>query len=375
MKNKLFLSLIALLFGIFSIAQSGFRPGFVIDLANDTIRGEVDLRGGGSMHNECRFRVARGATVITYKPFDIEAYGFDDGRFFISREVNERPVFLEFLVKGYLNLYFLIQDSKERFFMEKELTELIEIKYEELEVFRDMTTQHSHIHSDRFIQRSSFHIGLLQYHTQDAPSLRQTIERISRPNQKDLIEFAVDYHNLVCDDYDCTVFRKILPPVRANLELVGGLFINRSYLHFPEGSVPIFGLVARVTIPRLSEDIALKTGVLFSKYQYRLSIDEYAGTTKTLYLIPFQLEYTYPKGLIKPVLAVGFAIPRGDKRKFFSDDRVASTVFSGGLIAKINEQVGLRFNADIEFAPKYNLPVIPHTLRGYGLSLGLSYHF
>jgi hypothetical protein len=60
-------------------AQKNFRPGYVVQPAGDTLRGEVDARGGQRMASLCLFRSTASAQPKNYAPADLKAYGLSKG--------------------------------------------------------------------------------------------------------------------------------------------------------------------------------------------------------------------------------------------------------------------------------------------------------
>ena len=67
--NRFYLALlwVAVLSGLMStrlLAQANFQPGYVLPLAGDTLRGEVDLQEGRLNAKACRFRPMAAAEVV-----------------------------------------------------------------------------------------------------------------------------------------------------------------------------------------------------------------------------------------------------------------------------------------------------------------------
>jgi hypothetical protein len=83
----------------FLYAQNDFNPGYVITIKGDTLFGKIDYRGDLYMKSICRFMTAEN-TINEYTPHDILAYRFIDSKYYISREVDGKSVFLEYLIKG-----------------------------------------------------------------------------------------------------------------------------------------------------------------------------------------------------------------------------------------------------------------------------------
>ena len=87
-------------------AQTDFRAGYVIKVSSDTLFGEIDYRGDFLMSRLCKFR-GNENSVVDFTPEKITAFRFIDGKYYASKELNEKTVFLEYLIKGEINLYYL----------------------------------------------------------------------------------------------------------------------------------------------------------------------------------------------------------------------------------------------------------------------------
>ncbi len=111
-------------------AQRDFRPGYIIKNSGDTLYGKIDYRNDLLMSSVCTFK-ANDNTINEFLPKDILAYRLIDSKYYISREVNGKSVFLEYLIKGKVNIYYLRDDTGDHYFLDKEGVKLTEIPYEE----------------------------------------------------------------------------------------------------------------------------------------------------------------------------------------------------------------------------------------------------
>lgn len=112
-----FVALLALLALPFAVhAQADFRPGYIIALKGDTLRGSVDYGSGNRSAYECRFRPDNAAAIEKFLPSQLQGYGFPHDRFYQSRRVpaqnpaadtTSERLFLEVLVQGPASLYYL----------------------------------------------------------------------------------------------------------------------------------------------------------------------------------------------------------------------------------------------------------------------------
>ena len=101
-------------------AQANFRPGYIVSLKGDTLRGSLDYGSGNRSAYECRFKPGNEAANEKYLPSQLLGYGFLHDRFYQSRRVPaQNPVadttskilFLEVLVQGPVSLYVLSDNT------------------------------------------------------------------------------------------------------------------------------------------------------------------------------------------------------------------------------------------------------------------------
>ena len=128
-----------ILFGLFlSIgflnAQNDFRPGYIIINTGDTLYGEIDYRGDLLMSSICKFKSIDTA-INKYSPNDIIAFRFIDSKLYISKKVKSRRIFLEYLIKGNISIYYMRDKNGDHYFMDKEGENLTEIPYKEENYF------------------------------------------------------------------------------------------------------------------------------------------------------------------------------------------------------------------------------------------------
>lgn len=304
-------------------AQTDFRPGYIIKTTGDTLFGQIDFRGDLLMGSVCKFKDADN-TIIKYSPEDIVAYRFNDSKYYVTRDVNSQKTFMEYLIKGKINIYYLRDDSGDHYFVDKEGDRLIEIPYEE---------GIKYIDGKPIYYESKKHIVILNTLMQDAPALQARIQSVKKPEHQNLIKLAEDYHNAVCDDEKCMIYEKKLPFIRILPELVSGVIkysnmedINdRFYMHS--------GVIGHIWMPMTSEKVYFRTGILFSQL-------DFDGDKTTYYKVPCQIEYIYPKGIFRPRLAYGLN---------FYKPRYQSVSFNVGGNFKLSETFFLSVTTDFEF--------------------------
>lgn len=293
--KRLILSLVLLALTIVAYSQTNFKPGYIIKNDGDSIHGLVDFRDASILSKRCVFIADNQTGEQTFLPGEIESFTFDGGKYFISKTVNGVSFFLEYLVKGKVSLYSRKQDVSTYYYIDKDTCGIIEIPYEEGVRYKGDTA---------YYYKSNKHIGILKYYMSDASKLDKNILDLNRPQRKELISLAKNYHNLVCNDYQCIVYEKKLPLLRVDPQLVFG-YTRFSY----EQEVPenlnrfeTYGMLLHFWVPYLGESLFLKTGYVAINAKYE---NEFGFETKAL-KIPLQIEYLYPKGIIRPRVSAGF---------------------------------------------------------------------
>ena len=268
-RNSLFL-IFSLLIPLTLQAQTDFRPGYVIRMDGDTLFGHVDYRGDILMSRQCKFQGAVESEDRTYFPWEIAGYRFTDSKYYVSREVDGTNVFVEFLIKGEINIYYLRDDSGDRYFLNKQQGPLIEIPYEEGQKYRD---------EKQYYYQSTKHYGILKLHTQNAPSLVPQIMRIEKPSHENLIQLAQEYHEEVCEEGECIIYERQPPAAELKLELAGRLVHYRNKIDEAGARSDLanlnyaqWGAYVHIGAPRINERFFFKTGL--SVFPWTMSTEQ-----------------------------------------------------------------------------------------------------
>ncbi len=324
-------------------AQTDFRPGYIIKTTGDTIFGQIDYRSDLLMSSLCKFKDVDN-TITYYSPIDIGAFRFLDSKFYVSRKVDGAYFFLEFLIKGKVNIYYMRDENGDHYYVEKENVGLTKIPYEE---------GIRNIDNKAYYYESTKHTGLLYYYMQDAPELQARIQSIRKPAHRNLIKLAEEYHNAVCKDEKCIVYHKSSPLIKVLPEIISGV-INYTNA---EGIIQKLyfqtAIIGHIWMPRLSEKAYFRTGVIFSQ----LYLD---GEKSNVYKIPCQIEYIYPRGTFRPRIAYGL--------NFFYPIYQSVSFNLGGNI-KLSEKLFLSVTSDIEFHPI--MLIVPESRLSHSFQIGL----
>ena len=342
-------------------AQTDFRPGYVITNSNDTLYGEIDYRGDMLMGQVCKFRSSE-RDIVSYTPYDIAAYRFIDNKYFVSREVLGKRVFLEFLIKGQVNIYYLRNEISDLYFIDKEDLPLVEIPYEES--IRE-------VRGKRLFYKTKDHLWILNQYMQDAPEVQKQIGKIQQPKHNNLVNLAEKYHYAVCTDGEsCIIFEKKLPLIKVVMDVVGGM----EYRHTGESSFT-GGVLLNLWMPRANEKVYFRTGLLYSKYE-KTTEDVYVNFEQSLvpsYKIPLMFEYIYPKSVIRPKAAYGWSLYYTEGYSCLSG---YSVTCMGGVNVQLGSSASLSLEYNIDFLPKTPpLAFVPKRFFSHSFMGGFHFKF
>lgn len=318
-------------------AQSNFKAAYVIQLKGDTLYGEIDSRGDEKMALNCRFRENKKADEILFYPSDIIGFRFTEGKYYVAQKVENNAYFLEFMIKGKINLYYRRDETGDHYYIQKEGDPIEKLEYEEHLVVKD---------GKDYLYQSKKHIQLLYKYTDRLPQFEDEIERIEKPDYRPMLKLAEDYHNTVCQDEACIVYSKELPFIKSNLEL--GMGTNTWSIQ-PSDPLLHYNLRAYIWLPRANENLYFKTGLT-----YIVAEEDQAFSSL---MIPLQITYLFPTRIFKPHFSGGF--------NYFTSSGTLPVVGAGFNLA-LNSNLALRFNAEV-----YPISVISDDKTIYALEAGL----
>nr|MDA3929862.1 hypothetical protein [Prolixibacteraceae bacterium] len=170
-------------------------------IANDTISGLIKNKGESKIKNQIEFKYSMDEKTIKYSAKDI--FGFEiANRKYISREIilnnKKAHVFLEYLVDGIKDLYFLRDKNEYHFYISFESDSLIELK----------NTESIIVINGQSYSKPNFEFKkMLSFAFIDAPELTESINNLSY-SYNDLIEITKKYHDITCPNGVCTIYSK-----------------------------------------------------------------------------------------------------------------------------------------------------------------------
>lgn len=313
--------------------QNDWRPGYIIHYRGDTLHGYIDYRDSKSNSKQCYFRNELKGITREFTPADIAGYRFVNGVFFVSKKIGgqnyDTPVFLEFLIQGRLNVYHF-KDENDRYFVEKD-SNLIELRN---------TADVKKINGLSYLENNKEYIRILTYLLKDA-GIQPDIQKTSL-EANSLVSIAKEYHEKVCTDESCMIYKWEKPPFHIRKEIYAGFFLNR--INFGGQAVSGFtpGAWAGVRFElenlfawsknlSLSADLRVMNQtdykltalnnydniVTYHNVKYNLTTapyNSYSTVIKSLRVnletmtvsIPLIVNYTLSNGRLKPSLGAGF---------------------------------------------------------------------
>lgn len=368
-------------------AQTNFLPGYIITNEGDTLKGLIDYRSDARNARKCEFKKNTEAPMQEFLPFSIQSYRFNDGKYYVSREVmvdgQPTPLFIEYLVNGISDLFYYNNGLSYHYFIEKADGKLFELTNEEKEI---------KLHGRTYLKASKLYIGALKYAFADARQLFPQLNNVKLDHES-LINITKKYHDQVCDDYSCIVYEKQLPAVK--FKLGASLALNSSVmqfknialfelLNFDRTTNPALEILLNTAMPRASEKLSFQVSGEFSKAYFHgtglnsaISAFEEVHIHTSLAKGRAGIKYTWPKGKIRPTALMG----ANYTRLVNSDARHRQEINHGSMITStVTRDVplpvamaGFNFDLGIDYVSK--AAWIPFVKLGYETNAGHQKHF
>jgi hypothetical protein len=320
--KSLFLCFVLSILFIFNVDAASYSKGYVVDNKNDTIYGLLKLGNNTSNAQKCILKDSINQAEHVYTPVDINSYRFSNGKYYVSRSITidevTKKVFLEYLVKGIVDIYFYSDELAGYYFVDKGDGILVELKNTKYTVQED----------DKTYQRNkNEYIKILGQIFQDSPRTCEELMR-SELDYKSLTKLVVDYHTDMCTSEKCVVYEKKLSSEKLRFGLLFGLnsvsltkgrvddvsfFRN---LQLSSVVYPSVGCFAEVKLPYINNDL------LFAQYEASFWQEIHKGTTSYLtdnslvtndikdskfnFKNSLLLKYDLSREKLRPFLLVGF---------------------------------------------------------------------
>jgi len=182
-----------------SLAQSDFRDGFIVTSASDTVFGLIDYAIPISNSKFCFFREIFNAEIEKFTPSDIHGFGFLNSNQYVSKQVpfsdDTLSVFLEYLVRGKIDLYYFLRNGRDYYYIEKNGAIYL-LDNKEIEIVKK---------GGHYLAPNQKFTGRLKWILSDSNIPSSKIEKTAYTHNS-LIKITQEYHYDVCDDEDCIVY-------------------------------------------------------------------------------------------------------------------------------------------------------------------------
>ncbi|MDX5418747.1 MAG: PorT family protein, partial [Hymenobacteraceae bacterium] len=247
-----------------AVAQSDYKPGFVVNPQGDTLRGELNYRTGFQAINTISFKKDAQSSPVTYTSNDIAGYGFPNDKNFQTKVLDNADtlaaeyVFMEELVRGNISLYLY----NGTFFAEKlSSTD----KLHKLYITQEDYINKYGVPAKRDINH---HMQVLNTMTQDCYEVFTKVERVKLA-QRNLVELVKEYNNCTSTG-EQTVFKEskkwlaVKPGLVAafshtslNFSAKDETYLHLEHAEFNTNSYPSFGIALLLNSPRINESMSL----------------------------------------------------------------------------------------------------------------------
>ncbi len=311
---------LVLLYLVFLIPLSGntqidYTPGYIIKNEGDSVFGLIQEKNN---YKVCRFRASGSELDQEFLPGTIQAYRFTEGKYFVSKTIEEeegpRLLFVEYLVNGKVNLYYYNNFYGKHYLIEKEDGSLLELSNSE-EYIR--TNEQG-----EFKRNSNEHVGLLAYYFSDCMEIQPELAKVSISHNS-LVNISKKYHEYVCEDEVCIIYEKQIPALKVGIAPYVGYSFSSLRIKdepllekfsFQNSNRAFVGLNFSFYFPRINKNLALQIdanyGELYST-SFRTFYYGYTEKHNSLeidfsYLkAQFVFNYTWPTGRLRPSLGLG----------------------------------------------------------------------
>lgn len=316
--RKTILCCLYLIIPIVSIyAQSNYKEGYVITLENDTIYGWIDFRMDHINSVLCKFKERITEPEKVYHPGEIDAYRFiNEGKYYVSRTVEidsiEKKVFLEYLVQGMMNLYYLPDGNGYYFFENKDGS------------LDAITKKPDEIIDNSKLKVDNRYKGMLAYVFRDCPPL--SVESSDAGfDRKSMIDYTKSYHDQMCSSGEkCIIFENDYKKkfTKFDFSFFSGFEFNeikllQIYDIYPPKMIsfsPVIGAGLNISSPRFMKSLNFIFDVTLSKivgacdftHSYYVTFSQFNFSAIKSNMCG-GLEYIYHKGKIRPAINAGIS--------------------------------------------------------------------
>jgi hypothetical protein len=327
-------SLLVLTCPILSLAQADFRPGYIVSLTGDTLRGELTYSGAQRSALVCRFRPAPTAPATSYNAGQLRGYGFPGNKVYEARALSRpdssgyvlppRPVFLEVLTAGPVTLYYYQNlKAQEQFYVATSASGPVQELVHTSEVV-SASVNNYYRENNRFR-------GTLAEVFAACPSVQQSVASLPFKLSA-LVAIVQRYNRCVQPATTSAPVAEAAAVARRRGRLTAGLLLggqlSQQVLQDDDSPVagtitgsiaPAGGLGLQLSLPALNDRLALRLEALYEWQKYDGIIgnntfytynDAQVRVGASYLRVPLLLRYIFPTRRVQPFLQAGLAYNR-----------------------------------------------------------------
>lgn len=335
MKLKLAVFLAVLINGLIVNGQKNY-------ISNDSaIVFGINLIDGGDLMNSQICQVMTGNKTIIYTPYDLNGYGFDDGRVYVSKEIQiagiTQKVFLERLNKGKTSLYYYKGKDNKTFFIEVDSSLFVEIP--------------------KINNEKKSYSELLLNYTNECPNVSDACKLV-RYDKKSFTKLFTRYNDCELKLFPYVKYGLFFGMVRSKLVLKPNTSLEAiDIANFKYDNNLYYGIFVDAPISVSDFSVFTSIGLYQSSFYANTISDEYdvdAVINLSSLKVPLLIRYTLPKLGYRPYINIGL--------NYTNNLRNESTVYR----AKKDYNI-IQFTTDKEY-------LISNHQFGYAYGLGMQYN-
>ncbi|MCG8701100.1 MAG: outer membrane beta-barrel protein [Bacteroidales bacterium] len=313
-------------------------------------------------HLNCRFKESPDSKVKVYSPNDIAGYRFLEGRYYVTKKINDTYFFLEFLLDGVKDLYYLKKGEDDTYFIQNTNNQLIELKNTERTIIQDQESLG--------VREQKEYLGILKYTFNDSPKIVGQIENTGY-NHSSLIKITENYHNSVCTDYSCINYsRNTILTYQVGFNI--GYNFQKVALTFEAPTFNWDTYTSEANSQSLTYSINLEIGNIFGVHErFRYLPELHVLNTNSsfkyfdyqetdLYLVPVNFRYYVLDRKIQPFVSAGVGLYYPLKKELsnlslsgISEDAVGNQNMKYSLQGSTGLRIAIGTNLDFEISYGY----------------------
>ncbi len=329
----------------FCTGQKDFRTGYVITNSSDTVYGLINLKSNYQNSRSCEFVSENNSMPEVYSPRDIVGYRIENSKYYLSRVINKdnelQIVFLEYLVDGIVDLFYLKDFEGDYFFIEKEGV-LYQLSNEDKKVIAN---------DDVYEVKSNQYKGVLSSLFKESPSALRKINTTPF-SYKPLIDLTKDYHNEICTHQECIDYTKS-SKTKIWIEPFAGISYTMMGLNLSEKHTNDLGICYGMNIRfipfrshyrwNLLAGVSVLSNNLRGTFNDDLDSLVYISTEFNTVRIPITVEYNFPGKNIQPFLSLSYCTNLVHIKDYHT--RYEDYPIQSYLLRKVHFEPGISFAA------------------------------